>query len=164
MKSVEELIEEIEVMLDKAKPVLMSGGRVMIDANELRNIATNMRSALPDELRKAQAIVKNRSGIINDAEREADSIVRKAEERARRMVEQEEIVREANRRAEEKKAKAIAASHDIRKGARDFAEKRLRQTEDCMSQCLNELRRARQNLMAAQKAADYESNDSGSDD
>lgn len=167
MKSVEELIEEIEVLMDKAKPILMGGGRVMIDINELRAITEDMRSALPQELRKAQAIVKNCNSITNDAQREADSIIRKAEERARQMVNQEEIVRKANKLAEEKKAKAMAVSHEIRKSARNFAEANLRKTEDYMSQCLNELRKARQSLLAAQKAADTAAgynDDDGDDD
>ncbi len=154
MKSVEELIEEIEVLMDNAKTVPMSGGRAMIDINELREITEDMRNALPQELRKAQSIVKNCREIINDAQREADNITRKAEERARQMVNQEEIVRKANQLAAEKEAKSRAVSHAIRKSARTFAEGNLRKTEDYISQCLNELRRARQNLLNAQKASD----------
>ncbi len=154
MKSVEELIEEIEELLDNARPVPMSGGRCMINIEEMRAITEDMRSALPQEIRKAQSIVKNRSEILNDARKEAEAIIRKAEERARQMVNQEDIVRQATMLAAEKEAKARANSREIRKGARDFAEACLRRTEDYMSQRLGELRRARQNLHASQKAAD----------
>ncbi len=154
MKSVEELIEEIEELLDNAKTVPMSGGRAMINVEEMREITEDMRSALPQEIRKAQSIVKNRSEILNDARKEAETIIRKAEERARQMVNQEDIVRQATQLAAEKEAKARANSREIRKGARDFAEACLRRTEDYMSQRLGELRRARQNLHASQKASE----------
>lgn len=154
MRSVEELLEEIEELIDTAKPVPMSGGRSMINLEELQNIVYEIRSSLPQEIRKAQSIVKNHNEIRNDARKEAETIIRKAEERARQMVNQEDIVRRATQLAAEKEAKARANSREIRKGAKDFAETCLRKTEDYMSQRLGELRRARQNLRASNKAAE----------
>lgn len=146
MNNVEDLLDQIDDIIDNAKVVPMSGGRSMVNTDALRTIVEDIRLSLPQEIRKAQAIVTKRNEIYADARKEAESIIRKAEDRARQLVNQEEIVRQATTLAAEKEAKARSESKMIRKGAVDYAEGCLRKTEDFMSQRLGELRRARQTL------------------
>ena len=60
-----------------------------------------MRSAqnLPVELRQAQSIVSDRAQLIESANAQAQAIVKKAEERARVLVSEAEIVKAAQQRA-----------------------------------------------------------------
>lgn len=152
MQSIEDYLEEMENYIDSCKPVPLSGGKAVMNAEELRTMIEDIRLVLPQEIRKAQSIVTKRNDILADARKEAEDIVRKAEERARRIVDENEIAKEAAKLAAEREANALARSREIRKGATDYAEACLRRTEDYMSQRLAELRRARQSLRSTPKA------------
>ena len=99
--TVEELLEQIDDMLDKAWSFPLSGGKCMVEAERLRNIVDDIRGNMPSEIRQAKAIVADRADIIATAKREAEGIVRNAEERARRLVAQEEVVKQAQQKADE---------------------------------------------------------------
>lgn len=96
--NVSSLLDELDEMIDSAWNMPLSGGKALVDAERVREIVDKIRSSLPQEIRQAKAIVSDRSQIIADAKREAETVVRVAEERARVMVNQDEIVRQAQAR------------------------------------------------------------------
>lgn len=143
---VDELLEQIDDMVDKAVSVPLSGGKCLIPADQLRDILDDIRANLPSELRQAQAIVADRGEIVTNAKREAEDIIRNAEDRARQMVSEEEIVLAARQKANEILISAQQHSRDMRKGANDFADDVLKSTEDLLTRQVNDLRHARQML------------------
>lgn len=142
---VEELLEQIDDMVDKAWSRPLSN-KVSIDADKLRNLVDDIRGNMPSEVRQAKAIVADRTDIVSAAKKEAEDIIRAAEERARRMVLQEEIVRQAQQKANEMLTQAQQKSREMRKGAADFSDDILRRTEEAMAQKLSEVHQARQLL------------------
>ena len=144
--SIDELLEQIDDMVDKAWSLPLSGGKCLVEADRLRDIIDDVRANLPSELRQAKAIVDDRSEIISKAKLEAEDIVRKAEERARAMVSHEEIVKQAQAKANELLTQSQQRSREMRKGANDFADDVLKRTEDTLAQRLNEVRQVRQSL------------------
>ena len=124
----------------------LSGGKCVVDAELLRNIVNDIRAHLPSEVRQARAIVADRGDIVETAKREAESIIRNAEERARRLVAQEEIVKQAQQKANEILTQTQIKSREIRKGSSDFSDDLLRRTEEVLAQRLAEVRQARQIL------------------
>jgi len=149
MVSIEELLDEMDALLDKSKAVPFGGGKAMVNVDRLRELIDDIRLHIPQEIRQARAIAMERNDIIADARKEAESITRKAEERARTMVDKEEVVRRATIQANETISQAQSKARDIRKGATDYAEGIMRTTEEVISQKLNELRQARQSLRSA---------------
>lgn len=143
---VDELLEQIDDMVDKAVGVPLSGGKCLVPADQLRDIVDDIRANLPSELRQAQAIVADRGEIVTTAKREAEDIIRNAEERARAMVSEEEIVIAAKQKANEILLSAQQHSRDMRKGANEFADDVLKSTEDMLTRQVAELRQARQML------------------
>lgn len=143
--TVEELLEQIDDMLDKAWSLPLSNKRV-VDAEQLRNIIDDIRGNMPSEVRQAKAIVADRGDIVETAKREAEGIIRNAEERARRLVSQEEVVKQAQQKANEILTQSQMKSREMRKGASDFSEDLLRRTEEAIAQRLAEVRQARQLL------------------
>ena len=87
--NVSSLLDELDEMIDSAWNMPLSGGKALVDAERVREIVDKIRSSLPQEIRQAKAIVSDRSQIIADAKREAETVVRVAEERARVMVNQD---------------------------------------------------------------------------
>lgn len=144
--TVEELLEQIDDMLDKAVSIPLSGGKCLVEAERLRNIVDDIRGNMPSEVRQAKAIVADRGDIVATAKREAESIIRTAEERARRIVAQEEIVKQAQQKSTEILTQAQQKSREMRKGASDFSEDLMRRTEEALAQRLSEVRQARQLL------------------
>lgn len=143
--AVEELLDQIDEMIDKAWSIPLTG-KCSVDADKLRDILDEIRANMPSEFRQARNIVSDRTDIISSAKEEAESIVRKAEERARAMVAQEEIVRQAQQKATELLNQSQLKSREMRKGASDFAEDVLRRTEETLAARLGEVRQARQAL------------------
>ncbi|HBT63467.1 MAG TPA: ATPase [Ruminococcaceae bacterium] len=144
--TVEDLLEQVDDMLDKAWSFPLSGGKCVVDAEQLRNIIDDIRGNMPSEVRQAKAIVADRSDIVETAKKEAEGIIRKAEERARRMVSQEEVVKQAQQKANEILTQTQMKSREMRKGASEFSEDLLRRTEEAIAQRLAEVRQARQVL------------------
>lgn len=150
--TVEELLEQIDDMLDKAWSLPLSGGKCMVEAERLRNIVDDIRGNLPSEVRQAKAIVADRADIIATAKREAEGIIRNAEERARRLVAQEEVVKQAQQKADEMLGQVQQKTREMRRGANDFAEDVLKRTEETLAKQLTEVRQARQVLRNPNRA------------
>ena len=150
--NVEELIEELLNLVDMAWHPPLTRGHIMLDGEEVRQILEEIQSGLPDEIRQAKAIVADRSQIISDAKREAETIVRVAEERAKAMVNQNEIVKQAQQKSSEMLAQAQARFREMRKASNDYIDDLMRRTDEGLAANLAELRQTRQNIKASQKS------------
>ncbi len=142
--TVDELLEQIDDMIDKAWS--FPRGKCLVEADRLRDLIDDIRGNMPSEIRQAKAIVSDRADIISTAKREAEGIVRSAEERARNLIAHEEIVKQAQQKANEILGQAQQKAREMRKGATEFSEDVLRRTEETMAQRLGEIRQARQVL------------------
>ncbi|MEG2852837.1 MAG: ATPase, partial [Hydrogenoanaerobacterium sp.] len=84
--NVEQILDTLDEMIDRAWNLPMTGGRCVLDADKVRDIIDDIRANLPAEISHAQKIVADRADIIAEAKREAENIVRRAEERAKLLV------------------------------------------------------------------------------
>ena len=75
--SIEEILEAMDIELDKSKNVPLTRGKSLIDVEQFRDLIGQVRLNLPGEIKQAQALVNDRRVIINDAKAEAESIIRK---------------------------------------------------------------------------------------
>ncbi len=149
--NIEDLIEEMYDMLEKGWKMPLSAGKVFVDGEELRQILDDIKEEIPAEVRKAKAIVADRGQIIEDAHREADTIIRVAQEKAATMVEQDEIVRQAQQKANELLAQAQQKFREMRKASTDYVDDLMRRTDESLSESLAELRKTRQNIKNSQR-------------
>ena len=97
--NIEDILDLLDDMIDRAWSLPLTGGRCVVDAEKVRELLDDMRLNLPTEIKQAKAIVADRTEIVTVAKREAETIVRRAEERAKAMVAQEEITRQAQAQA-----------------------------------------------------------------
>lgn len=151
MKRVEELLREIQNIMEDAKAVPLTGGKSLIDTEQIMDIIDEIQDSLPSEVRQAKNIVADRSQIIAEAKKEAEGIIREAEEKKKQMVEQSEIVRAAHAQANEILNDCKAKTADMRKAANDFVEDIMKKTDDAITVQLTELRKTRQNIKMTQK-------------
>ena len=121
----------------------------MIDDEKIRSLLDDIRINLPGEIKQAKAIVADRADILAVAKREADTIVKRAEDRARALVAQEEIVRQAQQKAAQILAQAQQKSKELKNASQEFSEDVLRCTEETLTKQLSEVRAARQALRSS---------------
>ena len=150
--SVDDLIDELYEMIDKAWSFPLSRGRAVLDGEEVKQVLNEIRTAMPQEIRQAKAIVKDRTQILDDARREAETIVHVAQERAKALIAQDEIVRQAQQKANETTAQSQAKIREMRKASNDYIDDLMKRTDDSLAQILAELRRTRQNIRASQRS------------
>ncbi len=154
--SIEELLEKIDDMIDKAYVLPLSGGKCLLEAETIQDILNDIRANLPGEIQQARRIVADRADIITTARQEAESIIRTAEERQRTMVSREEIVLQAQAKANEILTKTQKRTKEMRKSAQDFTENLLKKTEETLSQQLVEIRQAKQAVRTPAQKLMYE--------
>ena len=99
--SIESMLEALEELLEEGVGVPLSGGKRFVDVEQARDIIDDIRINMPQEILQAKAIVQDKAQIMAKANKEAEEIVRRAEERARHLVDQQEIVFKATEKAKE---------------------------------------------------------------
>ncbi len=112
----------LDELLDRAWNLPLTGGRCVVDADKVRDLIDDIRLNIPSEIKQAKAIVSDRTDIISGAKKEAESIIRKAEDRARSLVAQEQVV----------------------KAAQEFSDNCLYKTEEVLVKSLTEIKATRQ--------------------
>lgn len=150
--SVDDLIDELYEMVEKAWSLPLSRGRAVLDGEEVKQILDEIRANMPQEIHQAKAIVADRTQILDDARREAETVVRVAQERAKTLIAQDEIVRQAQQKANELTAQSQAKVREMRRASNDYIDDLMKRTDDGLSQILAELRRTRQNIRASQRS------------
>lgn len=145
--NLEELLEQFDEVLDSG--VKFPGKKTIVDVERLRAVVDDIRLNIPSEIKQARGIVADRTDIITTAKREADGIIRNAEERAKAMVAQEEIVKMAQEKAAEIISNAQAKSRDMRKAAQDFVDDIMRRADEGLTANLAEIRKTRASLKQA---------------
>ena len=141
--SIEEILEMMDETLDKAVAVPFSGKKSLIDVEKMHELIYEIRSNMPKEIEQARNLVSERKVIINEARGEADSIAKKAEDRAKQLVSQQEITRLAQARAEEIMLSAQQKSKELRHTTNDYVDNMLSKAEELLSRNLADIKKAR---------------------
>ena len=144
--NVNELLDTIEDTLEESTSMPLSGGKRLVDVEKVRDYLDDIRANLPGELRQAQQIVNDRAQIVDTANAQAQAIVMKAEERARILVSDAEIVKAAQQRAAEITAAAQSESRTLRQTVTDYCDNMLKTTEEAMVENAAQVKNVRANL------------------
>ena len=118
--NIDEWLNMMEEMLEEATGLPFAGGKRVVDADRMQDIIDEVRLNLPTEVRQAKAIVNDRAEIVADAKREAEAIVKKAEDRARVLVSEQEVVKAAQQRAAEIVSSAQTHAHHRHRLLREY--------------------------------------------
>ena len=144
------LIDKLDDLIHNAKPVPMSD-KVRVDKEEIYDILDQMRATIPEEIKQARWIVKERQEMLAEAKREAERIVKEARDKQSQLVSQEEVVKQAERAAEDIVEDARAREREIRLGAEDYADEVLANLEDNLAKLLEAVQRGRNKLQGVQE-------------
>jgi cell division septum initiation protein DivIVA len=148
---IEDLLDQLDELLDKSWSLPLSGGRCVVDADRVRDYIDDIRINLPNEIKQAQAIVSDRADIIAAARREAEDIIRKAEEQRKQLVAGEEIAKAAQSKSVEMLNQTKMQTREMRSSAQEYSDNILRTAEEALTKSLTELRASRQALRNSSK-------------
>jgi cell division septum initiation protein DivIVA len=146
------LIDKLDDLVHNAKQVRLRD-RVRVDREEVYDILDQMRATIPDDVRQARWIVKERQEMLSAAQRKAQRMVAGAGERQTQLVRQHELTRKAERAAEEILDGARAREREIRLGAEDYADEILDTLEVNLSRFIAVIRRGRERLQGPDEPA-----------
>ncbi len=114
-----------------------------IDIDRMNEILTDMRMVLPMEIKQAQQVVLEKNSIIADARREAEQIIRIAEQKRKEILNESDIIKEAHRRATEFINNEQNKCAQIRMETDSYLDNMLKRVEELMLIDINELRKLR---------------------
>src|SRR5450432_4275556 len=94
------LIDKLDDLVHNAKAIPLTN-QVRVEKEGIYDILDQIRATIPEEIKQARWIVKERQEMEAEATREAERIVKEARERQERLISDEEITKQAERAAEE---------------------------------------------------------------
>ena len=144
--SIDEILEEMDELLDKAKSVPLAPHKKVIDGERMRELINDVRLNMPHELKEAKKIEFDCQRILNEAKLNAENIIRKAEERAVQIVSREAIVTEAKKKALDMLTKAQTAAKNLQQNAAASVAKMLNDTENYYSRNLQSIKTVKSKL------------------
>src|SRR5919202_663202 len=115
------LIDKLDDTIHQAKPVPLTD-QVRVDKEEIYDILDQMRATIPEEIKQARWIVKERQEMLAEAKREAERIVKEARDRQAQLVSEQEVTKQAERAAEDIIEDACGREREIRLGKDEPAE------------------------------------------
>ena len=143
--SVFDILDEMDDLLDNAKAFPLAAHKIVVDGDRMRELVNDIRLAMPKEMKRAQTIDYDCDRIMKEAQSNAESIIRGAEERAKTLVTENAITEEAKKRAHEILAKTKVKCEDTKSATAAYVLQSLTSTEAKLNELLSEIRRERGN-------------------
>ncbi len=124
------LIDAIEI-IETARPAPLSTA-IKIEGEPLLDLLYEARDRLPDELRAARWLLRDRDAHLETQRIEGEEIIAAARSRAQHLVERTEVVRSAEQRAQRIISEAKAEARQMRRETEDFCDSRLASLESIL--------------------------------
>jgi F0F1-type ATP synthase membrane subunit b/b' len=142
---VDSLIEQLERLLAEARPVPLSSS-VMLNRAEVEELLSELRTRMPEELRQARWLLKERDDVLAGANREAEQIVTDARDERDRMVSEQEVTKAAHREADRIVEEAREQARVLRLEAEDYVDSKLANFEIVLQKTMTQVEKGRERL------------------
>jgi hypothetical protein len=139
-------------VIDSARPMPLSSDS-RINKDEVLELLNEALTRLPDELRAARWLLKEREEFLAKVRREGDEILELARARAERMVERTELVRAAEQRARSILEQADSEARRLRHEVEDFCDRKLASFEIVLQRTLKVVHHGRTRMQGVPVAA-----------
>ena len=147
------LIDKLDDLIHNAKRTMLPGSdQVRLDREEIYDILDQMRATIPEEIKQARWIVKERQEMLAEAKREAERVLKEARDEQARLISNEEVVKQAERQAEDILEDARVREREIRLGAEDYADDILNTLEVNLQKFTAAVQRGRERLQGRAEA------------
>ncbi len=142
---VEQILHPLLDVVGNARPMPLSSS-VMVTRDEVLEIIEAALARMPEELRAARWLLREREEFLAKVQREGDDILDAARGRAERMVQRTEVVRAAQHTARRVVEDAETESRRIRHEAEDYCDHKLAQFEIVLDRTIKTVQAGRARL------------------
>lgn len=147
-RNVEDIIGSLYDLIQDARSMPLAADKCIIERDRVLDMLDEIISELPAELKQSRTIVESRNELITQARREAEGIIRQAQEDAKKLVSKEAIVIEARKRAEEIAAQTQNRIEALKKASNEYMDDALRRTEEVIADSLKNVQETRAKFQA----------------
>ncbi len=145
------LLDRLEALVSESARVPLTS-KVIIDEEAVYALIDDLRATLPDEVKQAKWVVKERERLLEEAKRDAEALVKEAEAEAARKAEESSIIQQAKAQADEIISQARKVAQEIRQGANDYAASVLERLEGHLLRTVETIRAGMAELRPAAPA------------
>ena len=142
-RNMEELVGALYDVVQDARAMPLAADKCILERDRILDMLDEILAQMPGEIKQARTIVESRNELIGQARREAEGIMRQAQDQARAMVTKEAIYLEAKRRSEEIAEQTQRKLNQLQKACNDYMDDALRRTEETIESALNDVRDTR---------------------
>lgn len=147
-QTLEDIISALYDMVQDARGVPLAADKCIVERDKVLDMLDEIIAQLPAELKQARTIVESRNELIGQARREAETLIRQAQEKANQMVTEETIYQEAKRQCQEMVLQTQTRMAELRKVSNDYMDDALRRTEEAIAMSLEDVRDTRNKFKA----------------
>ena len=144
-----ELLDSLYSMISEAWGVPLGNDKCIIEREKALDIINEIKATMPSSLAEAKRLVSARDEFIGNAKKEAEALRKSSEEKARSMIEEQEIIRIARARSAEMISSAEAKSAELRRVAGDYVDDVMRQAEESLRNSLETIQTAHSAVKSA---------------
>ena len=138
-------LDEIVGMVESAKSMPLSAS-VLVNKAEMLTLLDELRTTLPEELREAQWVIKDRDEVIDQGRKEAERIIADARTEQARLVSRTEVMQSATKEAERVLDEAKENARQMRLEVEDYVDAKLANFEVVLHKTLGAVERGRDKL------------------
>ncbi len=148
----EALVHQVMDIVNAAKAMPLSAS-VLVSREEVLDLLSAILERLPDELREARWLLREREEFLADRAREAEGLMEEVRVQAERMVSRSEVVRQANLVAQRILDDANEEARRLRHEAEDYCDQKLAGMEIVLERIMRTVQSGREKLQAVTPAA-----------
>lgn len=141
--TIDAYLDTMDEILDKAQNFPLSAKKSLVDVDQLRECLDHIRMNLPTEVKQAKKIVSERKSIIDEANRQAEEIVTRAESRKNTLIAEHEITRAAQAKAAEIEKQALIKAKAVKSATDEYIVDTLSKAEETLAASLTAIKRTK---------------------
>jgi len=160
---IESILHQLLDLMAAAKSMPLSSS-VMVSREEVTSLLQAALESLPDELRQARWLLREREEFMAERTREAEALLDEVRAQAEHMVQRTEIVRQANSVAQRILDDANEEARALRHQAEDFVDTKLAGMEIVLDRLTRTVQAGRARLAAPLVEAATEDEGTGTEE
>lgn len=157
-RNIEDIIGALYDLVQDARSMPLAADKCILERDRVLDMLDEIIAQLPSELKQSRTIVESRNELISQARREAEMILRQAQDQAKQLVAKEAIYVEAKRRAEELVGQTQNRIDALKKAGNDYMDDSLRKTEEVIAEALANVRDTRMKFRAVTESQEQRKN------
>lgn len=138
-----QIIDEFDDLIEKSFNIF---GFAVVNKEELLAMADEIRLKMPEELNQARWVKKERQKIIDEANAEAEKIVKEAQDKVIALIDEHEITKSAKEKSDNLLTEARRQEEEMKHNAVMYADAIMERLDKTTSVALDEIREARRQL------------------